>query len=182
VDTRGTLAPMPAIATHAGAVAAYRRADKRGDADGAFHVGLLLQRRGDLAEAEEAYRRADERGHADGANLLGVVLAKRGDPEGAEAAYRRADERGSRWGAFNVAVLLFRRRRIADARAALDRADDGTAEGAFRLGQLLRKFLPGHPDLAVEAFGRAKARGHTGASRELRKAKLADFRREWLGD
>ena len=51
-----------------GAEAAYRRADARGDATGAFNLGGLLAERGDLAGAEAAYRRADERGDAGGAS------------------------------------------------------------------------------------------------------------------
>jgi len=41
-----------------GAEAAYRRADKHGDGGGAFHLGVLLQQRGELEGAEAAYRRA----------------------------------------------------------------------------------------------------------------------------
>ena len=39
-------------------MAAYVRADERGDADGAFEVALLLVQHDRLAEAEEAFMRA----------------------------------------------------------------------------------------------------------------------------
>ena len=39
----------------AGAEAAYRRADTRGSADGAFNLGALFEQRGDLAGAAAAY-------------------------------------------------------------------------------------------------------------------------------
>jgi tetratricopeptide (TPR) repeat protein len=48
-----------------GALAAYRRADERGDASGAFNLGLLLARDGLLDGARAAYRRAAERGDPD---------------------------------------------------------------------------------------------------------------------
>lgn len=41
----------------AGAEAAFRRADERGDANGAFEPGAILERRGELAAAESAYQR-----------------------------------------------------------------------------------------------------------------------------
>jgi hypothetical protein len=78
----------------AGAEAAYRRADQRGDALGAFRLGLLREQRGDLAGAETAFARAAERGHPGAASDYGVLLAERGDVVGAEAAFRRADARG----------------------------------------------------------------------------------------
>jgi hypothetical protein len=40
------------------AEAAWRRADDRGDAGGAYNLGVLLKQRGELAEAEAAWRRA----------------------------------------------------------------------------------------------------------------------------
>jgi tetratricopeptide (TPR) repeat protein len=44
-----------------GAEAAFRRADKRGDAEAALSLGELLERRGQLAGAEAAFERAIER-------------------------------------------------------------------------------------------------------------------------
>ena len=48
----------------AGAEAAYRRADARGDPTGASHLGALLEVHGDVPGAVAAYHRADERGDA----------------------------------------------------------------------------------------------------------------------
>ena len=77
------------------AKAAYRRADERGDADGAFELAMLSARGKKLAEAEDAFARADRRGHPAAAYNLGVLqLEQRGDIAGAVAAYQRADERG----------------------------------------------------------------------------------------
>jgi ABC-2 type transport system permease protein len=72
------------------AEAAYHRADDRGDLEGAFNLGVLLEERGDLEGAEAAYRRADERGDGGGAFNLGILLQQRGELGGAEAPYRRA--------------------------------------------------------------------------------------------
>ena len=47
------------------AEAAYRRADQRGDADGAMSLGRLLKTRGELEDADAATRRAIERGYVE---------------------------------------------------------------------------------------------------------------------
>jgi TPR repeat protein len=57
-----------------GAEAAYRRADDRGHAAGAFNLGVLLEERGDLDGAETAYRRAQQRGHGDIAEMARAAL------------------------------------------------------------------------------------------------------------
>ncbi|MGH2892125.1 MAG: hypothetical protein ACRDPM_02485, partial [Solirubrobacteraceae bacterium] len=57
-----------------GAEAAYRRADERGDTNGAFNLGVLLEERSDLAGAEMAYRRAGERGDAEVAKTARAAL------------------------------------------------------------------------------------------------------------
>jgi hypothetical protein len=85
--------------------AAYRRGDERGDGVAARNLGIMLERRGDLAGAEAAYRRGDERGDGVAAAALGILLERRWDLAGAEAAYRRGDERRV-WGYFVVAGLL----------------------------------------------------------------------------
>jgi hypothetical protein len=44
---------------------AFERADRRGDAVGAFNHAVLLEERGDMAGAVAALRRAYERGDSD---------------------------------------------------------------------------------------------------------------------
>jgi tetratricopeptide (TPR) repeat protein len=112
------------------AEAAFRRADERGDAGGAYNLGVLLEQRGELQEAEAAYRRADERGDAKGASNLGVLLVQRGELQEAEAAYRRADERGLAKGASNLGALLMQRGELQEAEAAYRRADERDAAQA----------------------------------------------------
>ena len=121
-----------------GAEAAYRRADQRGDANGAFNLGVLLEARENLAAAEDAYKRADERGHAAAAANLGVLLEEKGDRIGAEAAYRRADQRGEANGAFNLGVLLEERDEFAEAEDAYRRAEE---MGNANVAQLARVAL-----------------------------------------
>ena len=58
----------------ASAEAAYRRADQRGSAIGAFKLGALLQGH-DAAGAEAAYRRAYERGHHELADMARAALS-----------------------------------------------------------------------------------------------------------
>jgi hypothetical protein len=117
----------------AGALAAYRRADERGDANGSFNLGCLLAERGDTTGAVAALRRADERGDAAGASNLGVLMEQQGDFDAAHAAYRRADERGYAHGSFNLGLLLERRGDLAGAEEAYRRAARrGDAEVARR--------------------------------------------------
>jgi tetratricopeptide (TPR) repeat protein len=58
------------------ALSAYERADRRGDANGSFNLGLLLANRGDLAAARDAYRRATERGDPDVTERARSALAE----------------------------------------------------------------------------------------------------------
>jgi tetratricopeptide (TPR) repeat protein len=102
----------------------YAALDEGGHSAGAYNLGVLLERRGDLEGAEAAYRRADEREHPAGALGLGVLLERRGDLEGAEAAFRRADQHGDADGAFNLGVMLQRRQDLEGAEAAYRRADE----------------------------------------------------------
>jgi peptidoglycan hydrolase-like protein with peptidoglycan-binding domain len=106
-----------------GAVAAYRRADERGDAAAAFHLAALLGQRGARAEAEAAYRRADQRGHGGAASNLGVMLEEQGAAAEAGAAYRRADTRGDAAAAFNLGALLEERGALPEAHDAYRRAE-----------------------------------------------------------
>jgi peptidoglycan hydrolase-like protein with peptidoglycan-binding domain len=103
---------------------AFRRADQRGDPNGAFNLGVALEQRGDLAGAVAAYRRADQRGHGAAACNLGVLLEEQGELADAERAFRRADQRGDPNGAFNLGVLLEQSGNLADALTAFRRAGE----------------------------------------------------------
>ena len=105
-----------------GALAAYRRADARGDARGSFNLGCLLAEHGDTAGAVAALRRADARGDAAGASNLGVLMEQQGDLDAAHAAYSRADQRGYAHGSFNLGLLLERCGDDAGAQEAYRRA------------------------------------------------------------
>ena len=59
----------------AGAEAAFRRADQRGDAEGAFILGELLAQRNDLPGAEAAYLRAYQRGYGEVSQRAQAALA-----------------------------------------------------------------------------------------------------------
>jgi tetratricopeptide (TPR) repeat protein len=66
--------------------------DERGDADGAYKHGILLQARGDLAAAEAAYRRGAERGSHAAAYQLGILRKNQRDTPGAIAALEEAGQ------------------------------------------------------------------------------------------
>jgi peptidoglycan hydrolase-like protein with peptidoglycan-binding domain/TPR repeat protein len=133
-------------------------AEDQDDAVAASNLGVLLERRGDLAGAEASYRQADARGSADGAFNLAGLLLERGDVEAAMAAYHRADERGDAMAAATLGLLLLEQ---GDEVAALDayaRADErGDVGSAVNLGVLCER----RGDLvgAEAAYRRADARG-----------------------
>ncbi len=72
----------PGAATHLGLVAlherqdiaaaeiAYLRGAERGDSNGAFHLGLIREARGDAEGAEQAFAQADALGHGGAAANL----------------------------------------------------------------------------------------------------------------
>jgi tetratricopeptide (TPR) repeat protein len=174
-----------------GAAAAYSRADQRGDAQGAFSLGILLRQRGDLAGAEQAYARADQRGDPRASCNLAVLLEGRGDLVGAEAAYRRADAMGFPGGAYGLGQLLYARGDVDGSIAANRRADElGDADAAYNLGVLLKQ--RDDPEGSEGAFSRADQRGSAagatayGRAREdrgdLTSAESAYRRAEERGD
>ena len=136
----------------------YKSADQRGDAAAASNLGVVLERRGDLAGAEAAYRRADARGSADGAFNLAGLLLERGDVEGAMHAYHRADERGDAAAAVTLGLMFLERGDEDAAQDAYSRADErGDAGAAVNVGVLCER----RGDLAgaEAAYQRADARG-----------------------
>lgn len=170
---------------------AYRSADLRGDAAAASNLGVILERRGDLAGAEAAYRRADARGSADGAFNLAGLLFERGDVEAAIDAYYRADARGDATAAATPGLLFLEQGDEDAARDSYGRADArGDAGAAVNLGVLCER----RGDLAgaEAAYRRADGRGspdgafnlgalfeHRG---ELANAAAAYYRAEERGD
>ncbi len=167
--------PAVAAATQP-AELAYRRADRQGDAEGAFNLGVLLQRRRDSTGAAAAYRRADQRGDRDAAFNLGVLLYETGDLDGAQRAWQRAVQRGNTRAQANLRFLQQRRDQLEAAQPRDDanepvelayrRADEeGDADAAFNLGVLLhaRRDFSG----AAAAYGRAEQRGDPDAAFNL---------------
>lgn len=133
-------------------------ATEQSDADGAFNLGVLLERQGDTAGALAAYRRADECGHGPAACNLGVLLEEQHDTAGALAAYRRARQRGDANGSFNLGVLLEGQGDMAGALGAYRRADEcGHGPAACNLGVLLEG--QGDATGAMTAYRRAAQRG-----------------------
>jgi TPR repeat protein len=154
---------------------AYRRADEAGDPVGAFNLGVLLHRRGDLAGARAAYERAERRGDHDAGFNLGVLLYEVGDLDGAEAVWRRCIARGHPRAVANLQFLLQRRGASTDVRktppteaaeGTYPRADQaGEPTGEFNLGVLLHQ----RGDLAgaQAAYERAERRGDPDAAFNL---------------
>ena len=102
-------------------------------------LGLLLQQRGRLEEAETWYRRAAEAGDGRAMHNLGVLLGLRGELGEADTWYRRAAEaaiprRWSTWGRGLWSGASGMRRQLWYGRAA----NAGHAEAMFSLGWLLQ--------------------------------------------
>ncbi len=70
-----------------------RHADARGDPIATYVLGVLLELRGNLPEAEMAFRIADQRGDAPAARRMAEFLAARGEANLARAAVQRAETR-----------------------------------------------------------------------------------------
>ena len=73
--------------------AAYERAERRGDPDAAFNLGVLLYEAGDLDGAEAAWRRSAGRGHARAAENLEFLLRHRQELETAGVAGEEGEDR-----------------------------------------------------------------------------------------
>ena len=125
---------------------AFGKAAEAGDGEAMSHLGVLLQRRGRLEEAEAWYRRAANASHAEAGGRevmthLGVLLQRRGRLEEAEAWYRRAAKARDREAMTHLGVLLQRRGRPEEAEAWYRRAASaGHGEAMHRLGVLLQQW------------------------------------------
>ena len=60
-----------------GALRWYRHAAEAGNTSAANNLGVLLEQRGSLLEAEQWYRRAAEAGNTSAAYNLGVLLGRK---------------------------------------------------------------------------------------------------------
>jgi hypothetical protein len=76
-----------------GAIAAYERAEQRGDPDAPFNLGVLLYEAGDLDGAEASWRRSAEHGHARAAANLEFLLGRRHELDTAGLMGEAGDER-----------------------------------------------------------------------------------------
>lgn len=70
-------------------VYARRRGDERGQGEAAYHLGVLLEGRGDLEGAEAAFRRGDERGSGGPPTTSACCFAHAGTPR---VPWRRSSE------------------------------------------------------------------------------------------
>lgn len=151
---------------HAGAEAAYRKADQLNDPEGAMFLGLALKRRGDMAGAQDAFRRAEVRGHPEAGSSLGNLLSDIGDAEGAKAAYKRAIAAGSTMAPLNLGLMLAQEGAAEEALHYLRAAQEsGDATASWAIGKLLeaREDLAG----AVDAYRRGADGGERLAAYNL---------------
>jgi hypothetical protein len=144
-------------------MAAYGRAEKRGDRDAAFNLGVLLYETGDLSGAEAAWQRGVKRGDMRAAANL-VFLAPRRHPEGEPNGVVHA---GGARGAFNLGVVLHQQGDLTGAKEAYRRAEQwGDPDAAFNLGVLL--YEAGDLDGAEATWRRSVHRGNPRARENLK--------------
>ena len=84
---------------------AFLYAEQRGNAEGRHLLGLLLEDRDELAEAEVVWRRGDAQGDVESGARLGDLMRRRGDLKSAEEA-RRADQLGHEAAAVSLGKLF----------------------------------------------------------------------------
>ena len=113
-----TMAPEPAGDDER----SLRLAAEQGDAKAANNLGVTLDQRGEMEEAERWYRKAAEQGYAEAANNLGVCLEQRQEMQEAERWYRVAAEQGHAQAAGNLGVCLCNRGETADGESWLRRS------------------------------------------------------------
>ena len=167
--------------TSRAAIAAYERAEQRGDPDAAFNLGVLLYETGDLDGANAAWRRGCQPRACTSSREPPLPVsssprvsrtAERSGPrrrdclEFEELSYRRADESGTGSGAFNLGATLHQQGDTAGALAAYGRAERrGDPDAAFNLGVLL--YETGDLAGAEAAWRRSAGRGHARAAENL---------------
>ncbi|HLW96920.1 MAG TPA: hypothetical protein VKS25_16220 [Solirubrobacteraceae bacterium] len=105
-----------------GAIAAFQRAIRRGQAAPRFLLGDLLAESDDPSGLIKAYRVAAERGDQGAAYQLGLLYSQRGDLEAARSAFATADTLGHAWAALALGELLERTGDGSGAIAAYRRA------------------------------------------------------------
>ncbi|MFJ9371661.1 tetratricopeptide repeat protein [Nocardia sp. NPDC101769] len=144
----------------------YRKAAAGGDASAMHNLGLLLEKRGDLAGAEDWYRKAIVAGNKDAMRNLGLLLYDRGDLARAEDWYRKAIAAGNKDSMRNLGILLRDRGDLAGAEDWYRKAIAvGDAGAMHNLGILLRQ----RGDLAgaEDWYRKAIAAGNKDAMRNL---------------
>jgi uncharacterized protein len=103
-----------------------------------YNLGLLLQQRDELEEAEHWWRRAANAGLHDAEYNLGLLLQQRDDLEEAEHWLRRAANAGLHDAEYNLGSLLYLRGNLEEAEHWLRRAANaGNRNGQMWLGILL---------------------------------------------
>jgi TPR repeat protein len=133
----------------------WRAAADTGDLAAMYDLGVLAERRGDLAAAESWWRRAGAGGDRDAMFNLAALLAEHGEAEQAERWYSRAAAAGDADAAYNLGVLLAGRGDLGSARLRLEAA---AATGHVRAMLALGAVAAGSDDdAAAETWWRRAA-------------------------
>ncbi|MFB7720186.1 serine/threonine-protein kinase, partial [Nocardia sp. NPDC056100] len=104
-----------------------------------LNLGVLLQDRGDLAEAESWFRKAIDAGNTIAMDELGFLLKQRGDLAEAESWFRKAIDAGNIIAMDDLGFLLKQRGDLAEAEVWFRKAiDAGNTNAMSSLGVLLQ--------------------------------------------
>ena len=155
------------------AIPLYRDAADASDRDAALRLAYLLERRGDLDEAEQIMRAQADAGEQPATLWLEKLLKERGDLDGAEQVLRTAADAGDTYARSLLYEVLAERGDLDELRARADAADwQAASELARRLAERgdldeLRARADAGDWYAAEAAGRSapSAATWTGPSR-----------------
>ncbi|MFD6657121.1 sel1 repeat family protein [Streptomyces parvus] len=93
----------------------YRIAMREGDGSAVNDLGLVLERRGNTAEAARLFQQAAEQGDATGARNFGLTLMERGEGAQAEKWFAQAHELGDHTAAYVLGTHLMQLKRYKEA-------------------------------------------------------------------
>ncbi|MFE6926344.1 tetratricopeptide repeat protein [Nocardia sp. NPDC057663] len=118
----------------------YRKAAAAGRTDAMNHLGILLEQRGNLDDAEHWWRKAADADHTNAMNHLGYLLEQRGKLDDAEHWWRKAADTGHPDAMYHLGILLYQRDDLDNAETWWRKAADTGHSGAtYNLGVLLKE-------------------------------------------
>ncbi|WP_328664647.1 caspase, EACC1-associated type [Nocardia salmonicida] len=112
VDTAGELKLLGNTREHR-----YLRAARTGNTNAMTNLGILLEQRGELTDAEHWWSKAADAGNTDAMTNLGILLWQRGELADAEHWWSKAVDAGNTDAMTNLGILLEQREWVRQTQA-----------------------------------------------------------------